>query len=161
MVRKIITFGLFVVLILFFMSFSNCSRERSEKWKGKIEYEGKIKVMKNPSEPVYGELILELKEILSIGNPDEENYSFSDAWNFDLDGAGNFYVLDSGNFRIQVYDENGKYLKTIGKKGQGPGEFERPFGMKLDKKGNVYVYDSPKRGLLVFDREGKYQKKSQ
>ncbi|MEW6455785.1 MAG: NHL repeat-containing protein [Acidobacteriota bacterium] len=156
--RKIIIFRLFVVLILLFISFSSCSRGKSGKWKGKVEYEGKIKVVNNPSEPVYGELILELKEVLSIGNPDEENYSFYRPRNFELDEKGNFYILDRGNFRIQVYNKNGKYIKTIGKKGQGPGEFERPFGMKLDKKGNIYVNDFTERGLLVFNKEGNYQK---
>lgn len=73
-----------------------------------------------------------------------------------MDEDGNFYVLNSGNFRIQVYDRYGKYIKSIGKKGQGPGEFESPFEIELDKKGNIYVYDFAKRGLLVFDKEGNY-----
>jgi hypothetical protein len=39
------------------------------------------------------------------------------------DGQGRIFVRDSGNKRIQVFDAAGEYLLTIGREGQGPGEF--------------------------------------
>ena len=42
------------------------------------------------------------------------------------DADGNIFVNDRGNLRVQVFDPDGRYLRTIGQAGQGPGEFERP-----------------------------------
>jgi len=127
------------------------------EWQGKIETEGGIKVIKNPAEPLYGEMKLELEEDLSIGNEEDENYLFYRAGDIQVDTEGNIYVLDSGNHRLQVFDKDGKYLRTIGKRGQGPGEFNTPTCLRLDDKtGNIYVVDNMLRKIIIFDKEGKY-----
>ncbi len=41
---------------------------------------------------------------------------------------GNIYVFDWGDFYIKVFSPEGKYLKRIGGKGQGPGEVQRADG---------------------------------
>jgi hypothetical protein len=64
--------------------------------------------------------------------------------------------LDSGNHRIQKFDKDGNYLQTIGRKGEGPGEFMRPFRIFLDEQGNIYV--SEIRKLNLFDPKGNYIK---
>ena len=38
---------------------------------------------------------------------------------------GRIAVLDGGNYRVQVYDADGAFLATMGRQGQGPGEFDR------------------------------------
>ncbi len=45
-----------------------------------------------------------------------------------MDDEGFFYVLDRGDCRIVVYDPEGRYLRSFGGKGDGPGEFR---GMDL------------------------------
>ena len=49
------------------------------KWKGTIEDEDGIKVIRNPKEPLYGEITFELEEDLSIGNEEDESYMFYQA----------------------------------------------------------------------------------
>jgi len=127
------------------------------EWKGKIETEDGIKVIKNPAEPLYGEIKLELEEDLSIGNEEDENYLFYRARDIQVDTEGNIYVLDSGNHRLQVFDKSGKYLRTIGKRGQGPGEFNSPTRLKLDNEtGNIFVTDNMLRKIIIFENEGRY-----
>jgi hypothetical protein len=65
-----------------------------------------------------------LEEDLIIGREDDENYMFYRVKNIEVDNQGNIYVLDAGSHRVQKYDKDGNYLLTIGKRGQGPGEFE-------------------------------------
>ena len=69
-----------------------------------------MKVVKNPDEPLYGEIQLDLEEDLSIGREDDENYMFYSARNIALDSDENIYVLDSGNHRIQKFDKDGRFL---------------------------------------------------
>src|SRR4030042_5054381 len=65
-----------------------------------------------------------LKEDLAIGaNSGDENLIFSGVADIGLDAAGNIFILDWSNFRIQKFDAAGKFLKRIIlKKGQGPEE---------------------------------------
>ena len=93
-------------------------------WKGQVEEEDGVKVIKNPQDPLYGEIKLELELDLSIGGDvADENYIFYSIREVEVDEQGNIYVLDSRQCRIQIFDKDGKYLQTIGRKGEGPGEF--------------------------------------
>lgn len=156
---------IFILTVIIFISIT-CAREKKTdeiEWKGKIDYEGEIKVVKNPANPLYGEILLDLEEELSIGNENDANYMFHEAANIATDSQENIYVLDSGNFRIQKFDQNGQYLQTIGKKGQGPGEFENPSRVFLDTKDNIYVTDGggkwrDSRLMKLFNSRGEFVK---
>lgn len=71
--------------------------------------------------------------------------------NITLDKDGNLYVVDTGNFRIQVFNKEGKYLREFGRIGDTPGSFARPKGIALDSEGNIYVVDSLFQNTQVFD----------
>ena len=51
-------------------------RQQKDTWRGTIEEVDGITVVNNPNEPYFGEFIPELKENLSIGNEDDDNYLF-------------------------------------------------------------------------------------
>jgi DNA-binding beta-propeller fold protein YncE len=67
---------------------------------------------------------------------------------------GKIYVVDGGNFRIQVFDKDGKYLNTFGKIGRQWGNFARPKEVATDKDGNVYVVDAAFGNFQIFNEEG-------
>jgi hypothetical protein len=73
---------------------------------------------------------IELVRDLVIGRSgDDPNYLFhlQEAWQqLTVDGGGRIYVVDGRNYRIQVFDDEGRFVRTIGQRGQGPGEFGRP-----------------------------------
>ncbi len=144
--------NLVVVISIFFIFLSvHAAENQDPQWKGKIEEENGVKVIKNPDEPLYGEITFELEEDLVIGNEKDENSRFYKWLSLDVDRDGNIYVLDRGSFRIQKFDKKGKYLKTIGREGQGPGEFSQPNFISLDEKGNVYVKDGTKAHIIDID----------
>ncbi|MCK4646549.1 MAG: 6-bladed beta-propeller [Candidatus Aminicenantes bacterium] len=149
---------LVILLILCSIIISKEQRQKIE-WKGKIEIEDGSKVIKNPGEPLYGEITFELEEDLSIGNEDDENYIFYGLVTLAVDSEENIFVLDGGNCRIQKFDKNGSYLQTIGGRGQGPGEFEQPMWIHVDVKDIIYVFDSLGRYLNVFEKDGKFKEK--
>jgi len=68
---------------------------------------------------------------------------------------GKLYVTDTGNFRVQLLDLDGKYLKSFGKIGDGFGNFARPKGVAADSEGHVYVTDAAFDNFQIFDDQGK------
>jgi len=151
---KIVSIVLFLSAFIMVISFGGQKAE----WKGKIEYEDGIKVIKNPRDPLYGEITFELEEDLSIGREDDENYMFYDFVMPGVDSEGNIFILDHGNCRIQKYDKTGNYLQTIGRKGQGPGEFEEPWGIYLDSEDKIYIYDSIRYNISFFGKNGNFKR---
>src|SRR3989442_10471867 len=63
------------------------------------------------------------------------NYPFGVA----TDAAGNVYVADANNNRIQKFTAAGTYLTEWGSFGTGDGQFDSPQGVATDASGNVYV----------------------
>ena len=55
------------------------------------------------------------------------------------DSAGNIFVADTGNGRIEKFSPSGTFLSTIGTKGTGRGQLAEPNGISIDRAGNIYV----------------------
>lgn len=64
------------------------------------------------------------------------------------------YVVDGGNFRIQIFDTDGNYIKSFGKIGKKPGNLGRPKEIDTDSAGNVYVVDSAFANIQIFNPDG-------
>jgi len=76
----------------------------------------------------------------------------------EADSQGNIYILESGETRIQVFDRNGRFLKSLGKKGQGPGEFQSPVFIRVSNNDELYVVDITRRCISVFTRRMEFKK---
>jgi len=126
-------------------------------WKGSVVTENGVKVVKNPGEPLYGEFAFQLQEDLKIGDPARDAYYFPKGLALTVDDKGTLYAADFGNKRVQMYDRTGRYLRTIGRVGQGPGEYMFPGEVLIDAAGNPHVRDS--RGLIVFSPDGVFKRK--
>jgi len=150
--NKVAPIILFLSVFILLVSFGGQKAE----WEGKIEIEDGVKIISNPREPLYGEIKFELEEDLSIGNDNDDNYMFYRVRGIEVDAQGNIYVTDWGNHRIQIFDCNGNYLQTIGRYGQGPGEFQSFMQLKIcDSSGKYYIRDGA-RFIEVFNKLGKY-----
>ncbi len=68
-----------------------------------------------------------------------------------IDAAGNLYVTDTGNKRVQKFSPNGQFLQAWGGGGIIPGAFEEPVGIDIDEQGNIYVADTWNRRVQKFD----------
>jgi hypothetical protein len=128
-------------------------------WKGQIVVENGIRTVKNPDQPLSGELAFELEEDLAIGgDPEKEDYYFPKGTSgLAVDEEGKLFISDWTNARVQMYDKNGKFIRTIGRKGQGPGEFRSPGRLQFDRSGRLCVFDYP--AIQVFDQAGRFVEK--
>jgi DNA-binding beta-propeller fold protein YncE len=98
------------------------------------------------------------------------------------DSAGNVYVVDGGNRRVQKFDSDGNFILTWGKgvnqttagdlctaasgdtcqagtSGSGDGQFTGPVGIATDSSNNVYVGDSGNDRIQKFDSGGTFTSK--
>ena len=74
------------------------------------------------------------------------------------DAAGNIFVADGlGNARIAKFDKDGRFVKSWGKRGTGPGEFANVRSIAVDAEGNVYAADGGNRRVEVFDNDGAFK----
>ena len=73
-----------------------------------------------------------------------------------IDSAGNIFVADTLNHRIQKFDASGNYLFSWGSSGTGAGQFNAPLGTAVDGAGDVYVVDSGNNRIQKFDPSGAY-----
>ncbi len=55
-----------------------------------------------------------------------------------------------------VFDFDGKFIRTIGNKGQGPGEFSRPSGASVCRDSSPAVADYGNNRIQIFDGSGKF-----
>ena len=73
---------------------------------------------------------------------------------------GTIFVADGHggktNARIVKFTKDGKFIKTWGKKGTGPGEFDTPHALAFDSKGRLFVADRANNRIQIFDQEGTF-----
>jgi sugar lactone lactonase YvrE len=98
-----------------------------------------------------------LVEELRLGSAEAEGPElFGDVRALEVDRAGRIYVLESQAKEIRVFGADGSHVRTIGRKGGGPGEFESPAGLMWDAGGRLWVVDQQNARFSVFDTAGAF-----
>ena len=124
----------------------------------KIEKIDGVTVIRNPKEPVKkagAPSSLNLVKDLCIGDsPDDENYMFSQIGGVMVDVDEDIIVIDEKEVVIKVYDKNGKHLRTFGKRGGGPGEFNTARRIVLKGGKDIVVFDRGNNRLSYYSKEG-------
>jgi hypothetical protein len=123
----------------------------------KIELRNGVRIVHNGNEGKWGkDLKVSLKLIRTIGGIDtlDENLAFRSPYDIAMDKTGKIYILDNGNSRIQKFSANADYLATIGKRGQGPGDFNDPVSLDIDSNDYLYVSERGNNRIQIFSPEG-------
>ena len=151
--KKLLNLAVLIIFLLFFI-LSNSYAQKVEMVDG-VRYIHNEEIGKWKKPP---KVFLEyLKNIGDIESEDE-NVLFYMPSDIVFDSEGNIYVLDSGNHRIQKFSHEGKYITTIGNKGQGPGEFIYPLSLDIDAHGYLYISDSNNKRIQVLEPGGEEHK---
>jgi len=147
-------FAIYAILLIGLLPFLPAAGLSAQK----IETIDGVRVVHNEKGGLWGKspkVSLELVRKIGDVDTEDENVAFHYPSDIAVDKEGNIYVLDTGNTRIQKFGPDGKYMATIGRKGQGPGEFINPGGLDLDKDGNLVVTDTAQSRLHVIIGGGK------
>jgi tripartite motif-containing protein 71 len=81
---------------------------------------------------------------------DTEDYGFQRLDN------GTFDYPDTGNDRIQKFDNNGTFITKWGSKGDGDGQFNYPAHIAVDRSGNLYIADTNNYRIQKIDNNGTF-----
>jgi hypothetical protein len=148
--------GIIFFVLLFIFVFSACQKT---EWKGSYQIQDGVTIVKNPREPLYAEMRLDLEEELSINGISETgDFIFAEVSSLAVDKNEKIFICDRKEANIKIFDRSGSFLKTIGGRGQGPGEMSDPGRVCVSNNNEIVVLDFQNRCLLFFSHEGKYIK---
>lgn len=103
------------------------------------------------------EQILHANEVLRIGTVEgADQAAFGSVTFVGLDGRGLLYVVDGMAQDIRVFDRAGEYIRTLGRKGEGPGEFARLTGLAFGPDGRILAMDLRAQRITTFDSAGTF-----
>lgn len=142
-----------VCLVLFLLSSCSPKQEKVERF-----MENGVEVVVNHLEPykIKGEptsLKLEEEFTIDTEKDDVAEKGLSDIAAFDADSEGSIYFLDSKSkdYFIFKFDNHGKFISSLARKGQGPGELQIPRFFMIDDQDQLTITDIAKLILLRKD----------
>lgn len=98
-------------------------------------------------------------EELRIGSLDAEGpEAFARVPSFTVDDAGRIWVLESQAGELRGFDPSGRHIRTIGRAGEGPGEFRQPLRVDISPEGEFWVMDLGNARLSIFGADGELER---
>lgn len=150
---KIFSIILFISALMILVS---CQKQKAE-WESTVEIENGVKLVMNPGYPRDGTMTYDLEEELSVGMKEEdEKYILINPQDVKVTDDGTIYILDWEDNCIKVYDNQGKYLRKIGREGQGPGEFLTPCYFAVSSDERIYLMDCRNSKTIIMDTDGAF-----
>ena len=97
-----------------------------------------------------------LAPVVTIASDDTQGAGVFDPNEYAIrtDSVGRVYVMDRSGYRIIVFDVDGRYMRSLGRKGGGPGELGFPLAFAVAADGTVSVFDALKHKLVRFAPDG-------
>lgn len=90
---------------------------------------------------------------LRIGSLDDPDQSLTWITGVNTGRDGRIYIAQAQTHNVRIYEPDGRFVRTIGGKGSGPGEFER-LGVPLWRGDSLYISDSMHRRVTMFSADG-------
>ncbi len=148
-------------MIIVLSLFVFCGPQKAE-WGGTIEEVDGVTVVKNPKEGIWdskenGDVTI--SQELKIGELDgPEEFLFANIADVAVNSKGDIYVADSRLNEIRKFDKGGEYLLTIGRPGQGPGEFRSVSILTINSQDDLIAFDGRSDHISVFSDNGEHKK---
>ncbi|HSJ16003.1 MAG TPA: hypothetical protein VK939_16465 [Longimicrobiales bacterium] len=97
--------------------------------------------------------------VYRVGADEGESWELlSNVSGVDFDRNDNLHILDAGNHRVVVLDARGRFLRSFGKRGGGPGELLAPTALAVLDDGTVAVADIGRGAISLFAADGTFRK---
>jgi len=96
--------------------------------------------------------VLKIKATMSIEDEPGKFY-FRSPRDIQIANDGSIFVSDYRGYNFLKFSPDGKFLKNLYKKGEGPGEIQDYFGYALSQN-EIYIYDFVKRKVIRMEQDG-------
>lgn len=104
-------------------------------------------------------LTAEFVEVFRVGDMDPPDWAqFGTPPSLGFDGAGNLFILNPDVPVVAVLDRDGEFVRTLGRRGEGPGEFSEPDDIYVWRDGTVAVADRGSGTYVVFAPDGSFDR---
>ena len=146
---------LLAILIISMMILISCG---GKKESGEVVADkAGVKNFTNTTTPTDPTAKLELKKLFTIsGENDEDSLaSFNQPLSMTSDKEGNIYILDMSSMSLKKFDKDGKFLKSIGRRGQGPGELFYPSFVMLIED-TLMIMSQGQKKISRFNTDGEF-----
>ena len=98
-----------------------------------------------------------VETVYTVGTLDGAPWeTFGNISSLAFDADATLFILDESAGHVVAIDSSGGYMRTISRRGEGPGELARPAGVALFSDGRIGVMDFAKIGLQLFSRDGAF-----
>jgi phage tail-like protein len=109
----------------------------------------------------YLQLVGTLGQIDETPEPSPEPGHFDTPWVVTGDSAGNVYVVDHGNARVQKFDAAGPVIQEFWDTMQEEDILSQPADIAVSESGTLYVLDATAQTIFVFDTDGNAERDDQ
>lgn len=102
-------------------------------------------------------LVLEARPVATVGDAEGPEWTaLGRIGSGEILPDGGFAITDMQALRVHVYDPDGSHRHSMGRRGNGPGEFESINGLS-ETEGGLEVWDSRQQRLTSFDSDGAFR----
>lgn len=136
--------GLIISLLIFSIS---CAQQDYENLPDHVKQLENVTVYDSVPEPS-GQIQIQREQ--TFGSTEDEFIGrLSDVA---IDNSGRVYIADSQEFNINVFNPDGQFLTTIGRRGQGPGEFQELSDLQIVDN-RLFVFDRNRQMVQIFSTD--------
>ena len=96
--------------------------------------------------------LFQVRPVLSFGKLG----MFYSLWGVAVNARDEIAVTDRWNKRVQIFNSDGKYLRSFGGRGHKLGELDIPKGIAFHNNGNIFVAEGEANRIQIFSGEGEY-----
>ena len=94
--------------------------------------------------------------VKQLGTPILTVGGLTHPWGVAVNQRGEVVVTEETGYRVSVFSQNGKKIRSFGTRGSGQGQFDHPFGVAVDSEGNILVADGFNHRIQKFTAEGHF-----
>jgi len=124
-------------------------------WEGEEVTKGGEVHMMNPATPIHKPITITPEKLWQVtGDDEDEEFFFGVLLQITTDSQGTIYLLDAQLHQVLIFNSQGEFVRTIGREGEGPGEFRRPSDLFLTQDGQVAVMQRMPGKIITMTPEG-------
>jgi len=146
-----------IIFLSAFIMLISCQKQKAE-WKGTIEEINGVTIVRNPKEGLWDSkekanvTIIQERQIGELDGPEE--FLFVYISDVAVNSKGDIYIADRQLNEVRKFNKDGEYLLSLGRKGQGPGEFQNVKIVSVNIHNDLIAFDNMLRRISIFSEKG-------